>query len=69
MVKKIWNIIKGTYYNITNKKQELANKRLGICNKCKYKEDFPLGDICGLCGCILDSKARVIDEKCEMNKW
>lgn len=66
---KIWNIIKGTYYNITNKKQLLADKRLAICNNCEHKEDFVLGDICNLCGCILDSKTRVLDEKCEMNKW
>jgi hypothetical protein len=28
-----------------------------------------LGDICNECGCVLDAKARVIDEKCELNKW
>jgi hypothetical protein len=28
-----------------------------------------LGDICNECGCILDAKARVKDEKCELNKW
>lgn len=69
MVKKIWNIIKGTYYNIFNKKQSLADVRMSICNKCEHREDFKLGDICNLCGCILDSKTRVEDEKCEMNKW
>lgn len=69
MVKKIWNIIKGTYYNITRKKQNLADKRLSICACCEHREDFKLGDICGLCGCILESKTRVDDEKCEMNKW
>ena len=28
-----------------------------------------LGDICDECGCILDSKTRVEDEHCELNKW
>lgn len=28
-----------------------------------------LGDICDHCGCILDSKTRVEDEHCELNKW
>jgi hypothetical protein len=28
-----------------------------------------LGDICDYCGCILDSKTRVEDEHCELNKW
>lgn len=69
MVKKIINIIKGTFYNITHKKQILADKRLSICKNCENRKDFMLGDVCGLCGCILDSKTRVLDEKCEMNKW
>lgn len=67
--KKIWNIIKGTYYNITKKEQDLATRRLEICNSCEHRKDFKLGDMCDLCGCILESKTRVKDEKCEMNKW
>jgi hypothetical protein len=69
IIKKILNIIKGTYYNLTGKKQNLADKRLEICNQCDHREDFKLGDICNLCGCILESKTRVEDEQCEMNKW
>lgn len=69
MVKKLINIIKGTYYNIFNKKQDLADKRLKICNKCSMRIRTNLGDICDHCGCILDSKTRVEDEHCELNKW
>ena len=69
MVKKLINIIKGTYYNIFNKKQDLADERLHICNKCDLKVKSPVGDICDHCGCILDSKTRVEDEHCELNKW
>jgi hypothetical protein len=70
MVKKLWNIIKGTYFNITNKHQDKADKRLIICNKCSHAENVKgFGNICNLCGCILESKTRVEDEKCEMNKW
>ena len=28
-----------------------------------------IGDICAECGCILEAKARVLDEYCELNKW
>jgi hypothetical protein len=28
-----------------------------------------LGDICAECGCVLEAKARVEDEYCELNKW
>lgn len=69
IIKKMWNIIKGTYYNIFNKKQILADKRLNVCNKCEHKTPTFLGDACGLCGCILDSKTRVQDEQCELEKW
>ena len=69
MVKKIINIIKGTYYNIFNKKQDLADKRLNVCNKCLMRVHTNLGDVCDECGCILDSKTRVEDEHCELNKW
>jgi hypothetical protein len=40
-----------------------------ICKKCEHIENTKLGDICGLCGCILESKTRVEDEHCELNKW
>ena len=69
MAHSLKNIIKGTYYNIANKYQDLANFRLDICNKCEYRVSTKLGDICDLCGCILESKSRVLDEHCELEKW
>lgn len=70
MVKKIKNIIKGWYYKFFNKHDELANKRIAICRGCTSKIHIDkVGDICAECGCILDAKARVQDEYCELNKW
>ena len=70
MVKKLVNIIKGWYYKIFNKNEQLARKRIAICNKCKSKRHIDmLGDICDECGCVLEAKARVEDEYCELNKW
>lgn len=81
MVKKIikaiftkpLTIIKGTYYNVTNKHEDLVTKRLKICYACKYAENVPIThgrqNICTLCGCVLESKTRIQDEQCEMNKW
>ena len=70
MVRKIINIFKGWYYKAFNKNEQLARKRIAICKKCKSLVHIDmLGDICNECGCILDAKARVIDEKCELNKW
>ena len=70
MVKKLINIIKGWYFRFFNKNEQLARKRIAICNKCKSKRHIDmLGDICDECGCILEAKARVEDECCELNKW
>lgn len=70
ILKKIWNIIKGWFYKIFGKKKDLAATRLAICKACesKLKIDI-LGDVCAECGCVLDAKARVKDEQCELNKW
>ena len=70
MVRKIINIIKGWWFYLFNKNEQLANKRISICKKCEYCVHIEsLGDICDECGCILDAKTRVEDEKCELNKW
>ena len=33
MVKKLINILKGWYYRFFNRNEELARKRIAICNK------------------------------------
>lgn len=70
ILKKVWNIIKGWWYKIFNKKEDLATTRLAICKTCESKLKLDvLGDVCSECGCVLDAKTRVKDEKCELNKW
>ena len=68
-IKKVWNIIKGWFYKLFKKKQNLADIRLAICNTCEHRTETSLGYACAQCGCILDAKARVEDEECDMNKW
>lgn len=58
-------ILKSIYYNIKNKHQDLAITRLGICHRCDHKLNTNFGDLCDLCGCVLDNKTRVKDEFCE----
>jgi hypothetical protein len=67
--RKIRNIIIGTYRNIFNKKQDLATQRLKYCNKCEHRMMFMGQYICDQCGCILESKVRVEDEHCVIDKW
>lgn len=70
MVKKIIHIIKGWYFNLFNKNEQLAIKRIAICKRCEHLEHIDMvGDICGKCGCVLAAKARVKDEECKLNKW
>lgn len=66
---KLRNIIVGTYRNIFNKNQDLAIRRLKYCNKCEHKIMFMGQYICNQCGCILESKVRVEDEHCIIDKW
>ena len=68
-IKKIWHIIKGWFYKLFKKKQNLADIRLAICNTCEHRTETSLGYACAQCGCILDAKARVEDEQCDLDKW
>lgn len=69
-IKHPLTIIKSIYYRIYNRHYNMTNKRLKICKHCSSKESIKfVGDICGECGCILDNKTRIIDEKCDLGKW
>lgn len=69
MVNKLKNIIIGWFRKIFGIEEDLATTRLAICTKCSYKVNTSLGYACSQCGCILDAKARVEDEKCDLDKW
>lgn len=68
-IKKVWNIIKGWFYKLFKKKQSLADQRLSVCNTCTHRIESSLGYVCDECGCVLDAKARVEDEQCDLDKW
>lgn len=71
LFKKIWHIIiSNLYYRPFKKHEWLFVQRKKICDGCPNKKNIPvLGEICDLCGCPLESKLRVKDEKCLINKW
>jgi hypothetical protein len=67
---KLKSIIIGTYYNICNKHNDLANWRLPICAECKERINLSQNiHLCDQCGCVLESKVRVRIEHCPLNKW
>lgn len=70
IIYKIYNIILGTYYNIANKHNDLAIKRLCICKQCPSRITITKNlHICKECGCVLESKTRVKTEQCLDDKW
>ena len=62
-------ILKSIYFNIFGINQDLATKRLKICNTCSHKLQTSVGEVCDECGCILENKTRIEDEHCDLCKW
>jgi hypothetical protein len=69
---------------VSEENKELAKKRVAICVVCPYSEEMWLkkfidgmlkndevgsGIGCKLCGCPINEKALVPDEKCKDNRW
>lgn len=61
----------GIEYNPNNPKNELASKRIEVCNTCPNKKEVDgVRNICTLCGCML--KTKVFTEEmgqCPDNRW
>lgn len=69
-IMKIPNIIVGTWNNIFDKNKELYNTRFKICKDCEHLDTLSNKiHICDQCGCVMESKTRVLDEKCVIGKW
>jgi len=67
---ELLHILKGNFNRIFSKEQKLYDSRFKICSNCSHRERISsIGEICGICGCPLESKLRVKDEKCDLNKW
>lgn len=62
-------ILKSIYFNIFGINQDLATKRLKICDTCSSKVQTSVGKVCDECGCILENKTRIEDEHCDLCKW
>lgn len=74
----IGNIAKGIKLRIESKLgivnlgvKELSQQRLSICNECPSMKFNKLMDteVCGECGCLLQLKTLVEEEKCKLDKW
>lgn len=50
-----------------SQRQELAKKRLEICESCEFFQ--PRFKRCSECGCFMEFKAMMVDAQCPRNKW
>ena len=63
-------MIKGTLFNLLNRNPKINKYRMNICLDCEHCIKIKkIGYVCEKCGCILESKTRVINEKCKLKKW
>ena len=63
------SIIKGNWFRFKDENHKLYIIRYKKCKYCVEKESIVVGEVCGQCGCPLESKLRVAEETCELNKW
>jgi Zn finger protein HypA/HybF involved in hydrogenase expression len=66
------------YYNLLlsgtiledSKVEELAKKRLEICEDCTHNgAPTLLGGHCTMCGCLMSAKSRSMPAQCPKSKW
>lgn len=66
----IKEILKGHLNEFLGVNEELYEQRIKICKKCpQIKENTPIGDLCGVCGCRLKAKLTLPYEQCPENRW
>lgn len=68
-IEKIRNIVIGWSLKIFGLEDDLANRRWVYCQTCPKKQNTKLGDVCTMCGCVIDAKVRVEDEHCDLGRW
>ena len=64
---KVRAIIKGWWYLLRGRNNELSKPRTAICSLCQHKDK--LLNSCNACGCFLPAKTRVEDAECPFGYW
>jgi hypothetical protein len=61
----------GIEYNPNDEKNELASKRIEVCNSCPNKKEVDgVRNVCSLCGCMLKSKVFTTEMgQCPDDRW
>jgi len=75
VLKMIKEIVSGWwyYFNENDSVEEVARKRMEICNGCQWHSSKMLTkrpDVhCTKCGCTLAAKTRSLESSCPLKKW
>lgn len=48
---------------------EEASRRLEICKACPEMKMTPLGELCGVCKCVMRIKTKLKITTCPKEKW
>ena len=61
----------GIQYDPNDERNELASKRIEVCNSCPNKKEVDgIRNVCSLCGCMLKSKVFTTEMgQCPDNRW
>ena len=61
----------GIEYNPNDERNELASKRIEVCNSCPNKKEIDgVRNVCSLCGCMLKSKVFTAEMgQCPDDRW
>lgn len=46
--------------------EDIYSARFDICRNC---DSFMYGSTCGVCGCVMQVRARLADGRCPKKKW
>lgn len=73
LLSKATSFIKDTAEHIVggakNVSEEEFERRMGVCNSCIHLVKEKDKDICGICGCYMNVKAKWKTAECPKNKW
>lgn len=58
-------IAEGFLKAATGQNTQVSDRRMEVCNTCPDKK----GVACGICGCVLTAKTKVMQESCPVSKW
>lgn len=47
-------------------REEIFDSRMKVCGEC---EKFLYGSTCGVCGCVMQVRARLAEGRCPKKKW